>query len=482
MTKPARVRFAPSPTGYPHIGNIRTALFNWLWAKRTGGSFILRIEDTDRERYDENALDSIMEGLKWMGLEWDEGPGKGGNFGPYFQSQRLDIYHKFAEKLVEEGFAYWCNCSTQRLDELRANQTANKLPPGNDGHCRDKGIVSSPSDPSTVLRFRIPENEKVIFNDFLRGEITFNSKDLDDYVLLKSDGFPTYHMAVVIDDNSMEITHIMRAEEWIPSAGKHVLLSRARGFPLPELVHLPMILGPDRSKLSKRHGATGILEYRDMGYLPEAVFNFIALLGWSPGENREVLSKQELIEVFDIEKLNKASAVFDMEKLRWMNGEYIRAMSKEELNEKLEPLYNQMNWEAPVDYKLRVADAMRERLKLVTDMKDLGSFFFFDVKEYDEKGRAKQFTHPEAINRLSAIRDALLKEEETNWNEAMLESVIRQIAEERSDKAADLIHPLRLATSGMTFGPSAFLIVEIIGKELTLKRIQAAIDFINKSK
>ncbi len=472
----ARVRFAPSPTGLPHIGNIRTALFNWLWARNTGGQFILRIEDTDRERYDPKALNAIMEGLRWIGLDYDEGPDKPGDYGPYFQSERLSIYHHYAEQLVESGHAYWCNCSKERLDNLRAYQTENKLPPGYDRHCRDLNLKSSPTDPNTVLRFRIPENETVIFNDFLRGEISFQSKDLDDLVLLKSDGFPTYHFAVVIDDYLMKITHILRAEEWIPSAGKHVLIYKALGFTPPEFVHLPMILGNDRSKLSKRHGATSILEYKDMGFLPEAVFNFIALLGWSPGNNKEIISKEEMISLFDISNINKSSAVFDIEKLKWMNSEFIRLLSPEELTQKLLPIYETKNWVRDEAYLNRVSKAIQERIKLLPDIVDLGAFFFEEITTYDEKGIQKHFNHENSVENIDLIIESFSKI--SDWTEHNLEEAIRMISEEKGMKAATFIHLMRLSVSGMTFGPSAFELTEIIGKEKVIQRLQNAKDYI----
>ena len=334
-----RVRFAPSPTGIPHVGNIRTALFNWLFARHEGGSFVLRIEDTDQTRLDPRALDAILESLRWLGLDWDEGPEVGGPYGPYFQSQRLEHYHRAADELIAKDAAYRCYCSPERLEQVRAEQARRKEPPRYDRRCRNlsederkqeeaKGIVG-------VVRFKTPLTGQTEFDDIVRGRVVFENETLDDFVLLKSDGYPTYHLANVVDDHMMGITHVLRAEEWLPSTPRHLLLYDALGYAPPRFAHLPMILGSDRAKLSKRHGAVSLLEYKRQGYLPEAMFNFLGLLGWSLDDHTEIISREEFVRNFSLERIVKNPAIFDVEKLTWMNGVYMRALSPERLAELL---------------------------------------------------------------------------------------------------------------------------------------------------
>jgi glutamyl-tRNA synthetase len=324
ITLPVRVRYAPSPTGYPHVGNIRTALFNWLFARHYGGSFIVRVEDTDVVRKVEGAVENILDSLRWMGIDWDEGPEVGGNYGPYFQSQRLAFYHPVAQQLVEGGYAYPCYCSSQRLEEMRAEQVRRKQPPGYDRRCRNltqKECAQFEEQGITpVIRFKTPIGGQTKFWDLIRRGVVFKNNTLDDFVLLKSDGYPTYHLANVVDDHVMQISHVLRADEWLSSTPRHVLLYQALGYEPPQFAHLPMILGADRSKLSKRHGSVSILEYRERGYLPEAMANFLALLGWSLDDKTELFSKEELIRHFSLERLSKTAAIFNIDKLYWMNA------------------------------------------------------------------------------------------------------------------------------------------------------------------
>jgi glutamyl-tRNA synthetase len=318
-----RVRFAPSPTGYPHVGNIRTALFNWLFARHHGGVFVLRIEDTDTARRVEGAVESIMDGLTWLGLDWDEGP--------VFQSDRLALYRDAADTLVRRGMAYHCFCSAERLEQVRVTQSSMKLPPRYDGCCRvlpsEEAERRLAAGQPSVVRFRTPVEGDTVVPDLIRGDVTFSNATLNDYVLLKSDGYPTYHLANVVDDHDMRITHIMRADEWISSTPLHVMLYTAFGWTPPAFAHLPMILGPDKAKLSKRHGATTVTEYREQGYLPEALFNFLALLGWALDDKTELFTREELVAAFSLERVGKTAAVFNKPKLDWMNGVYIRALS-----------------------------------------------------------------------------------------------------------------------------------------------------------
>ena len=337
MPDTVRVRFPPSPTGEPHVGNIRTAIFNWLFARGLGGSFIIRIEDTDQSRKVEGAIEAILETLRWLGVDWDEGPDVGGDYGPYVQSERLDLYRRAADDLLAAGRAYECYCEPERLAELRREQGKRKERVGYDGRCRDPEARerAAAEGGAPVVRFVMPSEGSTSIRDLIRGDVTFENALIDDFVILKSDGFPTYHLASVVDDTAMRISHVLRAEEWLPSAPRHVLLYRALGFELPEFAHLPIILAPDRSKLSKRHGATSALEYREMGYVPQAMVNFLTLLGWSLDDRTEIFTKAELFRNFSLERVSRSGAVFSADKLAWLNGHYIRESSAEVLADAL---------------------------------------------------------------------------------------------------------------------------------------------------
>ena len=475
-----RVRFAPSPTGKPHVGNIRTAIFNWLYARHSGGKFILRIEDTDRERYSPEALKNLLETLRWLKLDWDEGPEVGGEYGPYFQSERLDIYHRYAQELVDNGYAYYCTCSKERLNRIRKEAEAKGLPPQYDRHCRELGIKGNPTDTDKVIRFKIPLEGTTTFHDEIRGDIRFENKSLDDFVILKSDGFPTYHFANIIDDHLMGITDVMRAEEWISSTGKHILMYRAFGWEPPRFCHLPIILGADRSKLSKRHGAVDVLEYRNMGILPEALLNFLTLIGWSPGTEQEIFSTEELIRLFDKDGINPASGVFNLDKLVWMNSEYIHKMDDEKLLEKLTPLIHQRGWSGfSREYLIHIVSLMKTRMRLLNDFVELAPYFFEEPTQYDEKGVRKHFKKGGAKKRLNLILRAF--DRLGNFNEETTEKAIRALAEETGTAAKFFIHPTRLAVTGMTFGPGLFEILATLGKQKSISRIKRAVEFIEKN-
>ncbi|MCH8088012.1 MAG: glutamate--tRNA ligase [Chloroflexi bacterium] len=415
MPEQVRVRYAPSPTGIPHVGNIRTALFNWLFARHHGGRFIVRIEDTDQSRRMDGATEAILESLRWLELDWDEGPEVGGEFGPYFQSERLDIYHQYAEKLLGQGDAYHCYCSPARLDEMRKEQARKKQPPKYDKRCRDLSEEDARAGGDTdvpVVRFRIPPDIRVSFNDQVRGEVSFESNVLDDFVIVKADGFPTYHLANVVDDHLMEISHVLRAEEWLSSTPRHVLLYDALDLKPPHFVHLPMILGPDRSKLSKRHGATSLLEYRDQGFLPQAMLNYLALMGWALDDRTELFSREDLVRHFTVERVGKTGAIFDVDKLTWMNGVYIREMSSEEFIQWVLPFMEKdlsPHIPRPLDreYVGRVLPLLQERTKSLKELGDrssitgdgpLADFFFQEELEYDPQVIANNsttdFAHP----------------------------------------------------------------------------------------
>jgi glutamyl-tRNA synthetase len=477
-----RVRYAPSPTGEPHPGNIRTALFNWLFARRHKGVFIVRIEDTDRDRYIEGAVPAILEALQWLGLDWDEGPEVGGPFAPYIQSQRLPLYQEATRRLLERGCAYYCYCSPERLEEMRREQMRRGLPPGYDRRCRDlppeerrreeaKGIVP-------VVRFKVPLSGETTFYDLIRGEVSFQNRLLDDFVILKSDGYPTYHLANVVDDHFMEVTHVLRAEEWLPSTPRHILLYEALGYEPPLFGHLPMILGPDRSKLSKRHGATSILEYKRLGYLPEALVNFLALLGWSLDDRTEIIPRDVLMESFSLERIGKAGAIFNREKLLWMNGVYIRQLDQGELARRLLPFLERdlpPDVPRPIDetYLQRIVPLIQERLKTLADVTELAGFFF---REPDYDGGLLVQRGMEKGKALQALRHALEGLEGLgSFDAASLEALLRPMAGVLGLTTGQLFGTLRVATTGRTAAPPLFQTMEVLGRERCLKRIQDAI-------
>ena len=381
-----RVRYAPSPTGDPHVGNIRTAMFAWLFARHTGGDFIVRIEDTDTARTQEGSLEAILESLRWLGLDWDEGPEVGGPHAPYTQSQRLELYQRAAQALVDGGHAYYCHCSSERLQEMRKEQQRLRLPTGYDRLCREAGRRPD-GDPRPVVRFKMPLEGETTIHDLIRGDVTFANATVDDFVMLKSDGYPTYHLASTVDDHLMGISHVLRAEEWLSSTPRHSHLYSALGYEMPYLAHLPIILGPDRSKLSKRHGDVSLLQYRELGYLPEAMINFLALLGWSLDDHTEILSREELVRNFSIERIVRSSAVFNLEKLTWMNGVYIRGLGEEELSDRISGVLDSalpQDVPRPVsrEYVRAVTPLVRERIKTMADAPELTDFFFLTTLDY----------------------------------------------------------------------------------------------------
>ncbi len=480
MNDNIRVRYAPSPTGFPHVGNIRSALFNWLFARRHGGSFIVRIEDTDQTRYVPGAVEAILGALRWLGMDWDEGPEKGGDYGPYFQSQRLERYQAAAEKLIASGHAYRCYCSSERLDQLRAAQTEAKQPPGYDRHCRDK-CETPPSGVTSVVRFKMPLSGRTVFNDLIRGEVSFDNALLDDFVLLKSDGFPTYHLANIVDDHDMKTTHVMRGEEWLSSTPRHVLLYEAMGYQPPIFAHLPMILGPDRSKLSKRHGAVSIIDYKNQGYLPETMVNFLALLGWSLDATSEIMPVGKIIENFSLERISKTAAIFNIEKLDWMNGAYIRALSLDEFTDRAREFLEAGVPEAAAysrDYVKNALALLQERVKKLGELRDspeLTRFFFYENLEYhpiDLVG--KGLTNATARQALESSLDRLEKLDQFDI-EAM-EASLRSLAEELGLKPGQLFGCLRVAVTGQSVSPPLFQTMAVLGSERTLNRLREAIE------
>jgi glutamyl-tRNA synthetase len=483
MTKPIRVRFAPSPTGYPHVGNIRTALFNWLFARHEGGKFIIRIEDTDVTRKVRGAVKAVLDSLQWLGLDWDEGPEVGGKYGPYIQSERLGLYKETAERLISQGNAYYCYCSPERLEAMRAEQIKRKQPPGYDRHCRDltagERAKKEAEGITPVVRFKTPLEGQTRFNDLIYGDVVFEHSTIDDFVLLKSDGYPTYHLANVVDDHAMEISHVIRAEEWLSSTPRHLLLYGALGLEPPQFVHHPMILGPDRAKLSKRHGSVSIIKYRDDGYLPEAMVNFLALLGWSLDDKTELLSRQELIDNFSLERIGKTGAIFNREKLDWMNGVYIRRMTPDEFFEAAQP-YLMTDIDAgkalisDEKYVKAALALVQERARKLAEVVELTNFFFIDELDYQpELLIGDKMTSDSATQALKASQQKLTPL--SAFDADSLEGVLRPLAAELKLKTGQLFGTLRVAVTGRTAAPPLFDTMAVLGKERCLRRIEVAL-------
>ena len=482
--KPARVRYAPSPTGYPHVGNIRTALFNWLFARNSKGSFIVRIEDTDTARTVPGAVEVILDSLNWLGLDWDEGPDKSCSFGPYYQSQRLDYYRDAAMELVKQGYAYSCYCSSERLDEMRACQVAQKTPPGYDRKCRNLSAEERQACETgcerPVIRFKGPVAGETTFIDAIRGPVTFENRTMDDFIILKADGFPTYHLANVVDDHLMQISHVLRAEEWISSTPKHLLIYQALGYEPPVFAHLPMILGPDRSKLSKRHGAVSITQYRDEGYLPQAMVNFLALLGWSLDDKTDIIDVETLVENFSLERIGKTAAVFNREKLDWMNGVYIRSLDAARFTRAALPvlegrLPDSVKRPLEFEYAEKVLALVHERAKTLGEVPVLTSFFFVSVLSYDASLLiGKRMDKQGTMHALEAAHEKLVKLQ--CFDSDSLEAALRPLAEELELKAGQLFGVLRIAVTGLTVAPPLFETMTVLGRDACLERIQAAVE------
>lgn len=485
LFKPKRTRIAPSPTGYMHIGTLRTVLYDYFLARQSGGQFVLRIEDTDQERSVPGAVESLLKTFQTLNLDYDEGPvlnadgsmSEKGPHGPYFQSQRLDIYKKYADQLVAQGDAYPCFCTSEDLDVMRAEQALLKRAPKYDRRC----LALSADDVSArlargdrhVLRLKVPEGESR-FVDAIRGEIVFQNSEVDDQVLMKSDGFPTYHLAVVVDDELMKITHVLRGEEWVSSTPKQIILCKMLGFEMPTYAHVPLILNPDKTKLSKRKGDVSVESYLSKGYLPEALINFLALLGWNPTDDRELFSRDELIQLFDLSKVNKAGAVLNVEKLNWVNAHYLKTMPEAEYLKLMRPFVQGLSDD--VAFVDRVCLLVRERVQLPNQIVELTDFLFKSTLEHDPLALVwKTQTNDEAKERLQTVRASLLENEAAFDSIAALEVVVRAIIEQKGWKNGDTLWPLRVALSGMKQSPSPFELLWAYGKQRSLARIDEAL-------
>lgn len=480
-----RVRFAPSPTGYLHIGGARTALFNWLFARKMGGKLILRIEDTDVARLKEDSVSQILTSLKWLGINWDEGPEVGGDYGPYYQSERFDIYRKYCQQLVDEGKAYYCFCTPEELEAQREKQRQAKQPFRYARTCRDltpeevKARIDAGA--SYSVRLKIPAEGSVVVHDLIHGDVTFNMDQYDDFVIMKSNGIPTYNFAVVIDDHLMGMTHVMRAEEHLSNTPKQLLVYQAFGWEPPKFGHMSMILAPDRSKLSKRHGATSVEEFRSQGFVAEAIVNYLTLLGWGPGDEREIFSLQDTVELFELEQMSKKAAIYDTKKLTWMNGQYLSELPLEKIIPEVKPFFVKDGYVDEVwfaeneEYFARLVDTVRVRVKTLQEIADASDYFFKDVESYDEKGVAKHFK-PEAVALLGQCIAAV--EADSVYSLETTEAAYNKIAADNNLALGKVIHPTRLALTGRTVSPGMFDVMVLLGKEKTLARLHKAVEFI----
>jgi glutamyl-tRNA synthetase len=472
------------------VGNLRTAIYCWLFARKEGGQFITRLEDTDRDpsRYKPEYITDIENSLKYLGIVPDEWWVSGGPAGPYVQSERLDMYKQAANHLIEKGHAYRCYCTSERLQEMRIRQQEQGTPTGYDRRCRylsaeDRAKYEAQGLPS-VVRLAVPLEGKTTYHDLVYGDVTFENKLIDDQVLLKSNGWPTYHLAVVVDDHAMQISHVIRGEDWMPSTPKQMLLYNALGWEAPAWVHVPLIVGADKKKLSKRHGSTQFIDFIRDGYLPDAMFNFLTLLGWSPGdENIEVMPREEILSRFSLEGITNHPAVFDYDKLRWMNGEYIRACTPEKLAELCLPYLANAGFVRAVptpeekDYLIRIMPMAVERLKLLSEITEQTEFFFRDPASPDEKGRRKWLTGDSARLLMGRINSAL-RSYSGEWNTSNLEQLTNDIAEDAGMARGPIIHTLRISITGKTVGPGLFDVLSVLGKEKTLHRLERAISWI----
>lgn len=469
-----RTRMAPSPTGEMHVGSLSILLKNYAYAKKHHGQFILRIEDTDQAREVEGSVEQILDVLKIFGLLPDEGPTKGGEYGPYTQSQRLDIYRKHAGELVANDKAYHCFCSRERLEEVRAQKRADHLPPKYDRHCRsltpEEVKTKLEAGKENVIRLKVPDDKKVKFNDLIRGEIEFDSNQVDDQVLLKSDGFPTYHLAVVIDDHLMKISHVMRGEEWISSTPKHVLLYQAFDWPLPVYAHIPIYLNPDgKGKMSKRKGTVSVQSFLDKGYLPQTLLNFFMILGWATEDEREIMTLDEYIAEFDPKDISHKSVVFDLKKLQWLNGMYIRQLEDGELTKLLQPFLPE---DYPADLLPKVLPLIKERLVLLSDITHLTTFFYQPISQ-DQAGLTKKSSAEEVISQLEKTILALAPLE-NDWSTTKIEIAIRKLQEENDWHKRQYFMMVRVASTGDSQTPPLFETMELIGYYAINKRLKQA--------
>ncbi|MBS0149506.1 MAG: glutamate--tRNA ligase [Nitrospira sp.] len=466
-----RVRFAPSPTGFLHIGGVRTALFNWLFARQQQGTFILRIEDTDQSRSTNESIEAIIEGMKWVGLDWDEGP--------FRQTERMDLYRGHAMKLLETGHAYWCVCKAEELEARRKEAEAKGLSPRYDGRCRQLEIVNPPAD--AALRFKAPREGQIVVEDLIKGKITFDNSAADDLIILRSNGYPTYNFSVVVDDALMRITHVVRGDDHLTNTPRQIPIFEALGFAVPRFGHLPMILGSDKTRLSKRHGATSIMAYKDMGYLPDAMVNYLVRLGWAHGD-QELFTRQELIEKFSWDHVQKSAAVFNPDKLLWVNAEYIKTSPPNNVAKALVPLLDQAGLKQEVEavsgeWLTQLVVLVKERAKTLVDMVEWVKPYFGPVAPFEEEA-AKKFLTPATaplLQKLITRFEAFPSFSKQTWEESF-----KKLVEEEGIKMGVLAQPVRVALTGRTASPGLFEVMEVLGRDQTLLRLRNGIERASK--
>lgn len=472
-----RVRFAPSPTGYLHVGGLRTALYNYLFARHFNGKMILRIEDTDRTRFVENATENLINSLKWAGINYDEGPDMGGEYGPYTQSERFDLYTKYAKDLLDNGKAYYAFDTAEELDTMRQ-----RLQAGNTGDYRydranmrnsitlgiDKAVELINAGDAYVIRLLCPDDTEITFNDIIRGEVKVNTKDVDDQVLIKSDGFPTYHLANVVDDHLMGITHVIRGEEWLPSTPKHCILYMAFGWEQPQFAHLPLLLNKDKTKLSKRQGSVAVEDFREK-YIKDAFLNFVALLGWNPTADREIYTMDELIELFNLERVNKAGAVFDTQKLDWYNFQYLQKIDTNDLAPELQAiLKSKLDKEFDLGWLAKVITLVKERINFIAEIPDYAPYLFDDIKEYEQSYLEKHWK-ADKVELIKELVDGFKNCED--FTHHPLHDLTKGFTEAKGIKLKDVIHPIRLMITGKSVGAGMFETMEILGKDICISRM-----------
>ena len=485
-----RVRFAPSPTGYLHIGGLRTALYNYLFARKHDGTFILRLEDTDRSRYVADAEDDIVEALTWTNLSYDEGPEVGGEHAPYRQSERQSLYQEYAQKLVDAGAAYYAFDTEEELEAMRTrHQNSGEPTPAYDASTRmsmrnsltmsDEKVERLINEGAEyVIRLKVPRQQTVSFEDEIRGTVSFDTSEIDDQVLLKSDGMPTYHLANIVDDHLMEISHVIRGEEWLSSTPKHVLMYDALGWTPPTYAHLPLILSPQGGKLSKRDAnelgiPVYVTDYKEEGYEPEGLINFLALLGWNPGTEEELFALDDMAEAFSLDGVGASGVQFDIDKLRWVNEHYVRDLSVEELAEKAQPFVEAEGYEVSDERLRTICSLVQERIQVVPEVVTDNRYFFEDPEEYDPEGVEQRWTD-ESADLLSAYADEL--EDLDSFDTDTLETVLRDLADEKDVGAGAIIHPSRLAVSGRTYGPGVFGLLAAVGQDACIRRMRRAVE------
>lgn len=480
-----RVRIAPSPTGFFHIGNAKTALINWLFARKAGGTFILRLEDTDTERSREEYSEIVCEALTWLGIDWDEGPAfryvpAKGNFGPYRQSERTDIYRREAMRLLDEGKAYKCFCSKEELEAMRACAAAEKRPPRYNGKCRNLSAqeIAAKGAAPYAIRFKVSEGVTVI-DDLVRGVVRTDNKEVDDFIILRPNGDPVFHLAVVVDDGLMRISHVIRGDDHLTNAAKHVMLFQALGYEAPTFGHLPMVLDEQGNKYSKRLHGANVLDWRDDGFLPEALVNYLVLLGWTPAEEgRELFTRQELIDAFTLDRLGKSAAKFDFKKLQWLNGQHIRRLSVEELRDRVLPVLHKAGFDTSdksEDWLTHMAAICQEKIPTLNDIVPYTDFFFIEPTTYEEKAVEKQFRRPDALQHMASVRAMMASLQ--SWSHDSIKAGFERLAAESGLGLGQFVHPTRLALTGKSVGPGLFELAGLLGKEISVARMDRAIEY-----